>query len=255
MNEEVMASLLPAALQNEPSFHSKTMLWMSSLPVRSKSLLGSIWRSFPQSVRMTVYRLLLWMGRRLYWNARYPEVQRLPFGLYCKFGWRASKDEALATMFVAENTTIPVPRILDVIGPDDNLFILMTRVGGHQVLNSLSEMVHDSLALFEADLRDCLYQLRSLVPLLDAVSSFTDLESMQWRIDTSDPIGPFVNKDDLHEHILSCAMDRASVEPVALQKSYSKPHRICFTHGDLTPYNVLVSNGRLSGLVDWGSSG
>jgi aminoglycoside phosphotransferase len=39
------------------------------------------------------------------------------------------------------------------------------------------------------------------------------------------------------------------------QKSFKKPHRICFTHGELRPHNILILNGRLSGLVDWGTAG
>ena len=35
---------------------------------------------------------------------------------------------------------------------------------------------------------------------------------------------------------------------------YSKRHPICFTHGDLRLWNVLVQDGCLSGLMDFGSS-
>ena len=27
-------------------------------------------------------------------------------------------------------------------------------------------------------------------------------------------------------------------------------HKVLFTHGDLLPYNVLISDGRISGIVD-----
>ena len=39
------------------------------------------------------------------------------------------------------------------------------------------------------------------------------------------------------------------------QKSFRKPHRICFTHGEVRPNNLLALNGRLSGLVDWETAG
>ncbi len=176
--------------------------------------------------------------------------------MYCKFGGLINKDEVLATMFVQANTTIPVPTILDVIGEsDEELFVLMSRVPGDPVHGALNRMDAPSLALFESDLRDWLFQLRSLVPLPSTVvGGFLGTPSMQFRIAAWCPIGPYSTKEDLHEDLLRRTEDRSAVESV-VKKSHGKPHMLCFTHGDLRHQNLLMQNGRLSGLVDWGSSG
>ncbi|KAI0830364.1 hypothetical protein BC628DRAFT_1357670 [Trametes gibbosa] len=35
----------------------------------------------------------------------------------------------------------------------------------------------------------------------------------------------------------------------------ARKHKICFTHADLAIRNVLVKDGRLSGIIDWAFSG
>ena len=43
--------------------------------------------------------------------------------------------------------------------------------------------------------------------------------------------------------------------PTLNPKSFDKHHRVVFSHGDLHINNILVHNGRLSGLIDWECAG
>jgi hypothetical protein len=195
---------------------------------------------------------LLRIGRKLYPPGQFSRVQRLPFDLYCKHAGRIDKAEVLATMFVAANTSIPVPAIIDAIGPDKDLFVVMTRVPGQPVSKVWLEIAADpsALANLEKDLRGWLYQLRSLMPPSTKVSNFLGGSSWQHRVSACEPIGPFPSKDKLHEFLLSrvwCDEKEAIIKNS--QKSFKKPHRICFTHGELRPHNILILNGRLSGLI------
>jgi aminoglycoside phosphotransferase (APT) family kinase protein len=36
---------------------------------------------------------------------------------------------------------------------------------------------------------------------------------------------------------------------------FQRQHSINFTHGDFRPANIIVKNGKLSGIVDWEMSG
>jgi hypothetical protein len=114
-----------------------------------------------------------------------------------------------------------------------------------------------ALAHFEEDLRDWMYQLRSLAPVHPTrVSDFLGGSSWQYRISACQRVGPFDNKDQLHDFLFTRVWCDNKDEIIARsQKSFKKPHRICFTHGELRPSNMLMLNGRLSGLVDWGTSG
>jgi hypothetical protein len=93
---------------------------------------------------MVVYLALLHIGRKLYPQSQFPKVQRLPFGLYCKHAGCIDKAEVFATMFVAANTSIPVPTIIDAIGPDEDMFVVMTRLPGNPFLRcgSISLTIH-----------------------------------------------------------------------------------------------------------------
>lgn len=98
---------------------------LASLPWR-------LWLCFPKSIRSSVYiRLAKWYGISE-WN-----VKHLPFGLILKHTYnRPPEIEANTINFIRKNTSIPVPRVLDVL-PDiptgteftDGL-ILMTKVKG-----------------------------------------------------------------------------------------------------------------------------
>ncbi len=90
----------------------------------------------PQRLRYTVYSVLLVVGKWLYGSGNHPFLnftQRLPFNLYCKHT-RIETKEILATLFVAQNTTITVPKILDVIdlpeGDHRRHLVIMTRLPG-----------------------------------------------------------------------------------------------------------------------------
>lgn len=163
-------------------------------------------------------------------------------------------------MFVAANTTIPVPRILDVIDDGGQLFVLMSRVPGvpaHSIFGTFDAATYDK---FEPVLRDWLYQLRSLKPTSAVVGSVIGRAMIQPRL-SRNPIGPFIDIAAFHKWLLSfCAEDEGS--PVyrefrnqARVRSFTKPHRLCFTHSDFGLHNMIVENGRLTGLVDFEGAG
>ncbi|KAI0830368.1 hypothetical protein BC628DRAFT_1474549 [Trametes gibbosa] len=72
----------------------------------------SMWRCFPSSFRLATYR---WLHNR-YGDKRYNlRVAMLPFGIVIK-GVRGSPHyETENIRFVAKHTSVPVPRILDVV--------------------------------------------------------------------------------------------------------------------------------------------
>lgn len=199
------------------------------------------------------------MGKLLYPSTSVipPTAQRLPFNLYCKYLF-VNKSEILATIFVAQHTTIPVPRILDVIESTEGFFVLMTCLPGVPSAEVVPRMNQSACEILQNDIHNALLQLRSLpIPPSVTISNFIGGGSLQHRIASSAPIGPFSTVKELHDLILSHVWGdhRNQVLETANRISYSKCHRVCFTHGDLRPWNVLVHNGRLSGLVDFGSSG
>lgn len=94
----------------------------------------TIWRLFPASFRLSCYRRLERYGHR----ESFSSVITLPFGLILKEKAEDPHVEAENTRFVASNTSIPVPRILDVIecttyGSRQGGIILMNKIEGESL--------------------------------------------------------------------------------------------------------------------------
>ncbi|KAK0490404.1 kinase-like protein [Armillaria novae-zelandiae] len=152
----------------------------SLLQILTSSLLGLPWRlwlCFPKSMRASVY---IRLGR--WYSVQEWSIQYLPFRLILKHTQdRSPEIEANNIKFVQENTTIPVPRILDVLpdvpkgNPSEGL-ILMTEVKGVTLVQWLfsrttypPEFIHYSDLIFgPAHLRGG----RSLRELSELMASF-----------------------------------------------------------------------------------
>ncbi|KAK0184335.1 hypothetical protein F5146DRAFT_1075249 [Armillaria mellea] len=227
-------------------------------------LLWSLWLRFPPSIRLSCYRLL-WRIAEWHHPRAAPGVIRLPFNLYAKDGYGVSVNEAISTQFVSENTTIPVPHILNVVlsGPKhpyfpnfQSNFILSTGIPGIEF--GLSGVSADHLSeaqatVFVDALRSWFAQLRALPPPSHAISGVNGIPFFSDRIRDSEFVGPFASKEEFHAQYFCTPWEPLDDRVrAALAKRQSTRYRICFTHGDITPTNILVDNQiRPIGLVDW----
>jgi aminoglycoside phosphotransferase (APT) family kinase protein len=64
--------------------------------------------------------------------------------------------------------------------------------------------------------------------------------------DRGDFIGPFPNEDEFN-HALRC-----DAPPEVIHRG---GHKIVFTYGDLNMRNIMVENGKVTGIVDWETAG
>lgn len=153
----------------------------------------------PSSIRLKAYQAL-WRYSEEHGGRTSPisMVRRLvPFNLYGKKGDFVAASEALATQYVAENATTPVPRMLDVIAlpSSEGKFLLMTAVKGKAYRPtgvSLDKMAENQRAAFTETLREWFDQLRCLRPPDDhTVSGFMGTGVLCYPIDHSEVVGPF----------------------------------------------------------------
>ena len=81
------------------------------------------------------------------------------------------------------------------------------------------------------------------------------------RLDAK-PTGPWNSVDEFHKALmwrarrllLPAGLDAKEVDDV-IRRAHSRPHRICLTHNDLGPHNVLIDdNWNITGIVDWEAS-
>lgn len=232
----------------------------------------------------------------------------LPFGLVFKRCSRSPHYEAGNIRFVANNTSLPVPRILDVVEYTSSQrtqrsgLIIMSRLEGESlekwiydrtvytplqsellreldictekanlaalnaVIARLDALPKPTLDLSEAgplmqDLRNAFMELRSITPPAEpAVSGLSGGPVRCNRGGEQEFIGPFQDQQEFKDALFAQANSVLFAHRMPTLHRIAAPvnatrHRICFTHADLAARNILVKDGRLSGIVDWEFAG
>ncbi|OIW24544.1 kinase-like protein [Coniochaeta ligniaria NRRL 30616] len=222
---------------------------------------SAIWKQAPVPLRIHTYLALARIGNFIYGPSNSPNVQRLPFGLYLK-KMDTEQHQALANEYgalamVRRCAATLAPRPLDLVSGPNSTFLLMSTVPGYPLgwcIDTLSDL---EITRLIHDLQEFLAHIRSITRDAAAektVSNAIGTACYDHRINASLPydevrgefVGPFANETEFND-ILRCVH-----LPDVLHHA---EHRIVFTHGDLNMRNIIMNNGRLSGIVDWENSG
>ena len=110
---------------------------------------------------------------------------------------------------------------------------------------------------FKRDLQQYLGQIRAMPKqvapdhsICNAVGGpchdFRISASQPWDEEQGDFFGPFVDEDEFNKTLQTPALPSVA---------HTSGHEIVFTHGDLNLRNVMVQNGRISGIIDWENAG
>lgn len=219
------------------------------------SLLVRLWRRLPQRARLVFWRMMCWIGRRLY-GTKELRSQRLPLGLWCKFPSEGAR-EAATMRFISSKTSIPMPTVVDFVpgneltGSGEDYLILTTISGTHPRLSEYNKSQRESLG---KQIRECVDQLRAIPAPGPEICTFGGGSYNNLRLGW-DPTGPFADLDAFNAHLLSLVPPRIRKDPT-VTTALAKRHRIVFSHNDLLPRNILVDpRGQLVGILDWEMAG
>ena len=250
------------ALPRQTSVTLTPSLW-GHVGSRAAAFCLAMWRRIvPAPLRIHFYRFLGFLGDRWYGPTCSLSVQQLPFGMYLKRNrveaYPALVNEQAALQLVHQHTRIPVPRPLDLVSDARTSYLLMTRAPGKRLGAYIDILNEDEAALLARDLQQWLTELRA-IPWHDAtapppISGTLGGPLHDHRVNMGTPSveytdfkGPFATEDEFNTSLQM---------PGAIPGlTHSSGHRIVFTHGDLNMRNVLMHNGRLSGIVDWENAG
>ncbi|CVL01413.1 uncharacterized protein FPRN_11586 [Fusarium proliferatum] len=265
-----LARTIAPALFSEPKTTKYVPQQQSPVRMRSSNLgLGHtfvrpiilLWRLFPSKIRITAYDLLRKLGSCFYGKDGDAQVQRLPFGLYLKFNSNPDtlRNEYNALKILEQKTSIPAPRVFDIVcqnnDEDDLSFLLMSRIPGTSLAICRDALSDQDCANLSVQLKDCVSQMRDIPKPVNhdmAICNTLGEACRDPRIRDWSAVGPFPDEASFSQNL------RFSDEPSR------RGHKICFTHGDLNPRNILVerisnSSGvrgwRLSGIIDWETAG
>lgn len=162
--------------------------------------------------------------------------------------------------YITKNTTIPVPKVYAIhTTRNQHIYIEMEYVQGEDLdtaWRTEGRLSQDQKKTIFGDIKEYVCILRELQPPAEhLVASALNNPVYDARIGARF-FGPF-NHRDFH----SLTRRHLRMEDVAMvlgeevAKVHTASYRTCFTHGDLVPRNIIVRNGRVAAIIDWGFAG
>lgn len=179
-----------------------------------------------------------------------------PNNTVVKSGKRIPIGEAKA-LEIAVNAGIPAPNVHKIdAAPDGQNHIHMDYIQGQNLDVLWADMSIDQKTDIAQQLGGLLETMRSVVPPTDIIGACDGTEIRDTRLHFTYHSPPCYDEagfnnfllSSLHEHIPPLVKE-------AISRRLRTNHRIVLTHCDLTPRNILVRDGKISGLVDWEDSG
>ena len=166
---------------------------------------------------------------------------------------------------MSQNTSIPTPKVTDnwVMSQGDHEGIVMEFVPGKPLKTVWPSLNHDQKFRLAQQFQGYVSELRSLTQPKNLSGRICSLNGGP----LFDPLllgqfcGPFNSEKELNEFCLS-RFDTLAWEPStraqidALRDRLTANHRIMFTHSDLTPQNILVDEqNNIVSILDWEMAG
>lgn len=184
-----------------------------------------------------------------------------------KAGPSVKMSEAAAMRFVAERTSIPVPTVYDAYEKDGNGYIFMSRIEG-MPLGAVWSTMHeqDQVSILD-QLMNHMKELRQITGTFYGAlwsSACEDVVFKHFPFTHQDlTYGPYHTRSEynsgLVEALRNSRPDRVlnqSDELLASKLQSCIDERKVFSHGDIHPRNIIVSNScRIAGIIDWEVAG
>ncbi|KAJ8062498.1 hypothetical protein OCU04_009028 [Sclerotinia nivalis] len=167
---------------------------------------------------------------------------------------RSCQNEPNALKLVEKYTSISAPRLVDVGNHGNETYIVMTRVPGQQLRHIYHLMSYTERNRLADDLAGSVAQLRKIPNLTEYMIGDTLGGPVNdHRIPNNGFGGPFHTEDDFNNFLVS-HIDSTPARALG-EENVPKNHRFVFTHSDFHWSNILVDQGKLSGIIDWECAG
>lgn len=183
-------------------------------------------------------------------------VANLGNGLAVKYGIsrRVRPKEAMAMEYIRSHTTIPIPRVHMCFSRGPNTYIVMDHIEG-SVLSKYHEITPESGRYLAAELFQYITQLRNLDTTSHPMGSWpTGPYDNPFFWPGGAPSDEFHHVEQFHEYWLRSVPDSYRGAPITLH-STGEDFPVVLSHGDLTPANIIVKDGKIVAIIDWETFG
>ncbi|PBP16985.1 hypothetical protein BUE80_DR011917 [Diplocarpon rosae] len=186
-----------------------------------------------------------------------------------KFGDAVTLAEAHTLRFIAEHTSVPVPKVHHAFTHHGKTYILMERIRGETMAKRWRWLSDTSKVSIFNQLKEMIEELRSIPAETAAVSNIEGGPVYDGRLPQTSCWGPFKSvhdfqlalRNDVTAHSLEAqthsSLDSAAISDmqklIAFHESVLRPPVL--THGDLSSFNILLRNDKVVGIIDWETAG
>ncbi|PLB44965.1 hypothetical protein P170DRAFT_270844 [Aspergillus steynii IBT 23096] len=183
-----------------------------------------------------------------------------------KVGETVRMGEAEAMILVRNQTSVPVPRVFNAYVIAEIGFIVMEKIHGDELAETLPRAVKKALA---RELRGYIQQWRQLrgsfFGSVDGGPCQDVIFKHPWENREYD-YGPFASREDFNIGMVEALRrsrpnltletdEDARFAEELLLSGAGQTETCIFTHGDLDQSNIIVRDGKISGIIDWGVAG
>ncbi|OMP83919.1 hypothetical protein BK809_0001302 [Diplodia seriata] len=175
-----------------------------------------------------------------------------------KHGPLVHLSEASTLRFIAQNTSIPVPKVYCAFERRGWTYIVMERIDGDKVGQGWVKRTEESKAKILSKLKPLIQQLRNVPAPGPRVSNVDGGSLYDPRLPGPLRFGPFDSVHDFHKHLHGGFGPDASFDPEVneLIRLHDQPWPPpVFTHGDLSSLNILARGDEIVGIIDWETAG
>ena len=177
-----------------------------------------------------------------------------------KYGGLQDFSEAATMQFVRQHTSIPVPKVYCTFSHRNQVYIVMQRIDGDTVNRGWYSRTEESKAKIFSQLKEFIAELRNLPHPADGpkIANVDGGSLYDCRLPgTSNRYGPFASVAHFHHYLHNGIEekpgDTSEISQLIAQHRGSWP--VCFTHADLSSFNILVRGDEVVGIVDWETAG
>ncbi|KAF2455782.1 kinase-like domain-containing protein [Lineolata rhizophorae] len=229
---------------------SQGSLDSSQEPRDARSGIQNSW--FRRSFTLAAFALL----RR--WSPTDGRVFMLTPHLCLKCGPTRHISEAETMVYVANNTSVPVPKVYCAFRRKGITYILMERIEGNTIGSIWASASAQKKDRLRSQLRAFLQELRSLPPPRPGHIGDVNYSKLYDDRLSATGFGPFTTTKDFHRFLrrdVVITPGKLAELDQLISDHESREYETCFTHGDLNSYNILVRDGCVVGIIDWEMAG
>lgn len=164
--------------------------------------------------------------------------------------------EAENLRYIQEKSTIPVPVVVDDWTERDRHFIITTRLPGTPLSEIWPNLLESEKDNYAKQTADYLRQLRALCSArIQGINEQPVYCACLFRVGYGIPHGPINSDEELWDEMAQGLRNVPQDLQDHLRRRMPAAQPYTFTHGDLTAKNIIVQNGRVTGIIDWEGSG